>query len=70
MFVETYVDNTEYYAVVLACLIRIFNTIGFGLQGIYANEFYPTTLRALGSGFLFSVGVIGSFSAPYAIELS
>lgn len=43
----------------------MFNTIGFGIQGLYSNEFYPTPIRAIGSGFLFSTGILGSFTAPY-----
>lgn len=31
---------------------------------------YPTCVRALGSGFLFSVGVAGSFLSPYIIEIA
>ena len=55
--------------VFLACLVRVGNTIGFAIQGLFANEFYPTPIRSLGTGFLFSVGIFGSFSAPYVLNL-
>lgn len=44
----------EIFVIILACLIRIFNSFGFALQGIYANEFYPTPIRSIGSGFVYA----------------
>lgn len=45
----------EIIVILLACLIRIFNSFGFALQGLYANEIFPTCVRGLGTGILFSV---------------
>lgn len=56
--------------IVIVCLIRIFNTFGFALQGLFANEFYPTVIRSMGSGFLYSCGMLGGLLTPGIIELS
>ena len=36
-------------------MIRIFNSFGYAIESIYANEIYPTCVRALGTGMLLSV---------------
>ena len=47
--------NTEILVLSLACMIRIFNSFGYAIESIYANEIYPTCVRALGTGMLLSV---------------
>lgn len=37
---------------------------------MYANEFYPTPVRSIGTGFLYSCGILGSFLTPYLILFS
>ena len=54
----------------IACLIRFSVSVGFAIQGIYINEFYPTCIRGVGGGFQFSVGVLGSFLSPYIIKIA
>jgi hypothetical protein len=45
----------EIIAIILACLIRVFNSLGFAVQALFATEFYPTCVRSLGPGFLFTM---------------
>jgi hypothetical protein len=40
--------------IVLACLIRVSVSFGFAIEPLYANEVYPTVVRTIGSGFVFS----------------
>lgn len=47
--------NTEILVLSFACMIRIFNSFGYAIESIYANEIYPTCVRALGTGMLLSV---------------
>ncbi len=70
------------FVISIACAVRIFNCFGFALQGLFANEVYPTAVRTLGTGFLYSIvfliikstilfeGIFGSFLSPYIIKLS
>ena len=51
-------------------MIRIFNTFGFAIQGLFANEFYPTIIRSMGSGFLYSCGMVGGLIIPGVVEFS
>lgn len=62
--------NAEYFAGFVLCLLRVAVTFAFGIVSLFANEFYPTPIRATGSGMLFSVGIFGSFLAPYMNQLS
>lgn len=59
-----------WYMITLACLIRIFTSFSFAIQTLFVNEFYPTKIRTIGSGFVFSVGIAGSFAAPFNVTLS
>jgi len=44
------------------------NKISFMI--LLAGESFPTTIRSSGYGFIFSVGFIGSFVAPFLVEAS
>lgn len=37
---------------------------------IWANELFPTTVRAIGLGCCFSIGFVGGFLSPYVVEFS
>ena len=36
---------------------------------IWATELYPTTIRAVGLGNAFVLGLLGTLASPYVIEL-
>ncbi|CAD8155960.1 unnamed protein product [Paramecium pentaurelia] len=60
----------EIVVILLCCLIRFFNSFGFGLLRQHTLEIYPTSIRGTGSGFLFTLGILGSFSSSYMIALA
>ncbi|CAD8077349.1 unnamed protein product [Paramecium sonneborni] len=60
----------EIIVILLCCLIRFFNTFGFGLLRQHTLEIYPTQIRGTGSGLLFTFGILGSFSSSYMIALA
>ncbi|CAD8078084.1 unnamed protein product [Paramecium sonneborni] len=60
----------EIIVISLCCLIRFFNAFGFGLLRQHSLEIYPTQIRGTGSGFLFTIGILGSFSSSYIIALA
>ena len=61
------IPSTPLY-LILACLIRFFNNIGFILIGLSSNEFYPTVVRTVGSGLTFTAGITGATVATLVIN--
>lgn len=48
-------------------ILRIFVTFAFGILSIYPNEFYPTEVRSLGSGFVYGIGILATILSPVVI---
>ena len=44
----------EIIILVLTCLVRISVSVSFGIKHLYTNEIYPTAIRSIGSGFVYS----------------
>lgn len=37
---------------------------------LWGNEIFPTTVRSIGMGIFFSIGLIGGFLSPFVVDLS
>ncbi|KAL4465356.1 hypothetical protein ABPG72_016757 [Tetrahymena utriculariae] len=54
----------------MAALSRCIVSLTFSLMVLLCGETYPTTLKSVGYGFNFAIGMIGSFLSPYIVDLS
>ncbi|KAL4426920.1 hypothetical protein ABPG74_012920 [Tetrahymena malaccensis] len=54
----------------MAALSRCIFSITFSLIVLLCGETYPTTLKSVGYGFNFAIGMIGSFLSPYIVGIS
>ncbi|KAL4426919.1 hypothetical protein ABPG74_012919 [Tetrahymena malaccensis] len=54
----------------MAALSRCIVSLTFSLMVLLCGESYPTTLKSVGYGFNFAIGMIGSFLSPYIVDIS
>ncbi|EWS71491.1 MFS transporter (macronuclear) [Tetrahymena thermophila SB210] len=54
----------------MAALSRCIVSLTFSLMVLLCGETYPTTLKSVGYGFNFAIGMIGSFLSPYIVDIS
>lgn len=49
---------------------RFIISFTFGFIVLWANEIFPTTIRSVGMGVFFGIGIIGGFLSPFLVDLS
>mmetsp|Transcript_11344 Transcript_11344/g.1017 ORF Transcript_11344/g.1017 Transcript_11344/m.1017 type:complete len:80 (-) Transcript_11344:205-444(-) len=49
---------------------RFIISFTFGFIVLWANELFPTTIRSVGMGIFFGIGIIGGFLSPFLVDLS
>lgn len=61
--------TTAEMIIVCGCLMSFFNLGAWGVVYTYTPELYPTSIRAMGSGWAAGVGRIGGMAAPLAVGM-
>jgi len=54
----------------LIALTKFFSNLNLGILTLWQTELYPCTVRTIGIGYSWAVGVFGSFIVPYLNQIS